>query len=130
MLKGKVTEGLGEGQYYLQIDKYNRALKRILSCEPFHGTLNLVVNIRLLHKFLKQKQKKQITGFKTKVRAFGAIDYYHVEIFKLANIENKIKALLIQPHRTSHPDNIAEIVAPYYLRDKLNLKDGDVVVVE
>jgi riboflavin kinase len=122
-LKGKVISGIGEGRYYTEqkgyVDQFNEKLGFI----PYPGTLN--VEIKYVEKnklrFLKNNNAISIDEFKTKDRTFGSVGCFRAEI-------NGVDGAIVIPLR-SHYSNILEFISPFYLREKLNLKDGDEVKI-
>ncbi|MCR4335746.1 MAG: DUF120 domain-containing protein [archaeon] len=121
-LKGKIVDGLGQGAYYVCRLQYKKVFEKLLGKEIFCGTLNLEVEPAERTRFTAAKPVV-INGFTTKERTFGGIDVWKCKA-------NNIGALAILPHRTNHPANIIEIVAPINLRKKLNLKTGAQVILE
>jgi riboflavin kinase len=117
--KGKVVTGLGEGQYYISLDGYNRQFIEKLGFEPYPGTLNLQLREPFAH---HESSAIKIAGFKDAARTFGGGKCYPVTI-------DGVRAAIIRPDRSSYPLNLVEIIAPVNLRKKLGLKDGDDVEV-
>lgn len=117
--KGRVTTGLGEGQYYISLDGYRDQFKEKLGFEPYPGTLNL----QLKEPFAQHDASAvNIAGFKDAARTFGGGKCYPVTI-------KGVRAAIIRPDRSSYPLNLVEIIAPVNLRKTLGLKDGDEVEV-
>jgi len=117
--KGRVTTGLGEGQYYISLDGYRKQFMEKLGFEPYPGTLNL----KLKEPFHQPEASAiSIVGFKDASRTFGGGKCYPVTI-------DGIKGAIIRPDRSSYPLNLMEIIAPVNLRKTLGLKDGDEVEV-
>jgi len=117
--RGRVTTGLGEGQYYISLDGYREQFLRKLGFEPYPGTLNL----QLKEPFAQNDAAAvNIVGFKDAARTFGGGRCYPVTI-------GGVKAAIIRPDRSSYPLNLVEIIAPVNLRKTLGLKDGDEVEV-
>lgn len=123
---GMVTSGIGEGKFYVQIQKYNEEFKRLLGKKPFPGTLNLVVDKDDYKEFLLARDPIKIEGFKTNERTFGWINCYRI---KLQKNNRQIDAIITIPERTSHPENVAEIIATVYLRKELNVNDNDKIEI-
>lgn len=122
-LKGKVVDGLGEGTYYTQIPQYKKQFLDLFGFEIFPGTLNLIVDPAERNVFTSTDPIK-VEGFKSKERTFGGINCWKCILNK------KEKCVAIIPHRTNHPDNVLEIVAPISLRKKLSLKTGSIIEVQ
>jgi riboflavin kinase len=117
--KGRVTTGLGEGQYYISLDGYRKQFIEKLGFEPYPGTLNL----QLKEPFAQNEASAvNIAGFKDASRTFGGGKCYPVRI-------DSVEAAIIRPDRSSYPLNLVEIIAPVNLRKTLGLKDGDEVEV-
>lgn len=121
--KGRVTAGLGEGQYYMSRKGYIEAFQRLVGFTPFPGTLNLTVDFPENEKLgeLHEGESLVIQEFAAEGRTFGA-----VKVFRAAIVS--VDCAVIMPVRSHHANTI-EVVSPLKLRDKLNLKDGDVIEV-
>ncbi|TXT64388.1 MAG: Riboflavin kinase [Promethearchaeota archaeon] len=133
LIVGEVTEGMGEGGYYVSIKGYYKQFKEKLGFEPYKGTLNLKLNEtdnKILRELINQIDPVVIEGFKTMEREYGDVHCYDVYISPLLNRKNKRKAAILDIKRTHHKENIIEILAKPYLRDYFNLKDGDKMVLK
>ena len=121
IFKGKVISGLGEGKYYTEQKGYSKQFKDKLGFNPHPGTLNVEIDNIEKNKLrlIKNYGGSLIEGFKTKDRTFGDVVCFEAKI-------NGSKGAIVLPKR-SHYSNILEFISQYYLRDKLNLKDGDEV---
>lgn len=122
MLKGIVEKGIGEGKYYMSMKQYQQQFKSKLGFDAYPGTLNLKVNKVEAMTFLSNIEPIIIDGFSTKSRTYGSLSCYKIKV-------NDINGAIIIPKRTRHEEEILEIIASIYLREKLNLKDGDVLKV-
>ncbi len=120
-LVGKVAAGLGEGEYYIKQDGYQRQFKTKLGFVPFQGTLNLKVKAEEAEKISLAPEKSfiNIDGFKTKGRSFGTVKCLSASI-------SDLDCAIVIPKR-SHYSDVIEVLAEFQLRKTLNLKDGDVV---
>jgi len=121
-LSGKVKDGLGEGKYYTTLPNYKKQFTKILGADFFPGTLNIEVYLNEKN-VLTSAEPIIIEGFKTKSRSFGAIKSWNCLLNK------KIKCIAILPERTTHKENILELISIFNLREKLNLKTGSMVEV-
>ncbi len=119
-IKGKVLSGLGEGKYYVNVSGYQKQFKEKLGKKIFPGTLNLKVNESELNAFLSSKQKIAVEGFSDSRRSFGPALLFKAKL-------NSVEGAVIVPERTNHPSNVIEFISPFFLRNKLNLKDNSVV---
>ncbi|TFG22273.1 MAG: DUF120 domain-containing protein [Promethearchaeota archaeon] len=135
LIVGEVTEGIGEGGYYVAIKGYYNQFQEKLDFLPYLGTLNLEMsdlNISLLRENLENSVPIIIDGFKDEnsERSYGNVHCYNCFISRLDDRKNKIKAAILDIERTHHKINTIEILAEPYLRDELSLKDGDKVIIE
>lgn len=135
LIVGIVTEGMKEGGYYVAIKGYYVQFKEKLGFKPFKGTLNLKLsqlNKALLRENLENRMPIIIDGFKDEnsERTYGEVKCYGCKISRLDDREHKINAAILNIERTHHEENIVEILAEPYLRDFLNLKDGDKLIIE
>lgn len=123
-IKGKVVSGLGEGRYYLDQKGYIDQFVAKLGFRPYPGTLNLEIRGPELNKLriLKAATAVPIDSFQDRERTFGAVDAWRAKL-------RDVDGAAILPKRTHHTRTL-EIIAPVYLRDKLNLQDGDELEVE
>jgi len=120
---GRVVSGIGEGRYYTEQNGYMNQFKEKLGFVPYPGTLNIEIKYieRNKLRLLKDYNTIIVDEFRDKNRTFGGVRCFKAEI-------NGVKGVIVLPMR-SHYSNILEIISPYYLRKKLDLKDGDEVKV-
>ena len=119
VVRGRVTTGLGEGQYYISLDGYRRQFNQKLGFDPFPGTLNL----KLSEPFVPPEQDAiRIEGFRDENRTFGGCKCYKVNV-------RGIRCAIIRPERTSYSPTLVEIIAPVNMRRSLGVGDGDEVEV-
>ncbi|MFQ6074379.1 MAG: DUF120 domain-containing protein, partial [Candidatus Bathyarchaeia archaeon] len=126
-LEGVLFTGLGEGAYYITRDGYRKQFIEKLGFDPYPGTLNLKLTTDYDVKTraeLESYPAIEIQGFKSETRTFGPVKCYP------AIIENKLKGAVVAALRSHYNSSVIEIIAPYYLRDKLKLKDGHKVKIE
>jgi riboflavin kinase len=123
LFKGKVVSGLGEGRYYTEQSGYVEQFNEKLGFVPFPGTLNVEIEYveRNKLRLLKDHRAINIDEFKTKNRTFGGVRCFR------ANINGSDGAIVL-PIR-SHYSNVLEFISKDFLRDKLDLKDGDGVKI-
>ncbi|AOL15650.1 riboflavin kinase [Sulfolobus sp. A20] len=126
-IKGKIISGLGEGRIFLSMEYYKTQISKLLGFEPYPGTLNVVIYDRQSIEnrlMLESSPPLLVPEYKYKDRVLGAVKLYPASV-------NSLKpAAVVIPQRTTHPKSVVEIISPYYLREKLNLKDGDEIVIE
>ena len=126
-LEGTVFTGLGEGAYYVTRDSYKKQFLEKLGFEPYPGTLNLKLTTDYDMKTraeLEVYPAIEIEGFQNDTRTFGSVKCYP------ATIENREKGALVTALRSHYDASVVEIIAPVFLRKRLELKDGHKVKAE
>ncbi|WP_148882360.1 DUF120 domain-containing protein [Thermococcus aciditolerans] len=119
---GEVISGIGEGAYYVR--QYSQLIEEYLGFKPYPGTLNIrVIFPRTVFDALCGVRPVILPGFVKDGRTFGDVKAYRVRI-------GDAEGAIVIPSRTVHPPKIAEIVAPIYLREKLNLQDGSKITIK
>jgi riboflavin kinase len=112
---------MGEGRYYTEQSGYVEQFKKKLGFVPFPGTLNVEIAYveRNKLRLLKNHSAINIEEFRTKNRTFGGVRCFRASI-------DDVDGAIVLPLR-SHYSNILEFISQVYLREKLNLDDGDQV---
>jgi riboflavin kinase len=126
-IKAKITSGLGEGRIFLSLPYYVESFKKFLGFEPYPGTLNAVIYDKnsMENRILLDASKGiVIPEHKEPNRVLGSVKAFP------ANVNSVSPAAIVIPARTTHPKSIIEVISPYFLREKLGLKDGDEIVIE
>ena len=123
IFKGKVISGLGEGRYYTEQNGYVEQFKNKLGFVPYPGTLNVEIEYieRNKLRLLKDHRAIIIEEFKTKNRTFGGVRCFRAKI-------EGVDGAIVLPLR-SHYSNVLELISSEFLRDELNLKDGDSIKI-
>lgn len=123
-IEGQVQSGLGEGRYYISRKGYIIQFQEKLGIIPYLGTLNLRVpqSSELPLRKLRSMDGIHIDGFITEDRSYGPVKLFNANI-------NGVKCAVIFPERSVYSD-VLEIISTEYLREKLNLNDGDMLAVE
>jgi len=121
--KGKVISGMGEGRYYTEQKEYVEQFKEKLGFAPYPGTLNVEIKYieRNKLRLLKSYTAITINEFKAENRTFGSVVCFRANI-------NGVDGAIVLPLR-SHYSNILELISPHFLRETLDLKDGDEVEI-
>jgi riboflavin kinase len=121
-IDGEVTTGLGKAAHFLSQDFYTREFKKNLGFIPFPGTLNVIVG---------QENIDEINDIKDSCEnlikpdeGFGAVKYIE------AVLNDEINGAIVFPAKTTHEENYLEFIAEEKLREKLDLRDGDLVSLE
>jgi CTP-dependent riboflavin kinase len=117
--KGRVIPGLGKGQFFLSLEPYCRALQRLIGAPVYPGTLNLKLG-RAEWTHLYWNANFPIEPFVQGERRFSAVRALRIEI------EGKFPGAILFPEKGLRP-GVIEIASDRYLRDALNLRDGDTV---
>lgn len=126
-LEGVVFTGLGEGAYYISREQYRKQFMEKLGFDPYPGTLNLKLTTDYDVKTRSELEAYpaiEIEGFRNENRTFGPVKCYPVII------ENKLKGALVLALRSHYNTSVIEVIAPFFLRKHLRLKDGHKVKVE
>jgi len=121
---GKLITGLGQGGYFVGLKGYKKQFRNKLNFLPYPGTLNIKVDVKTGNLVRKLPNFILIEGFSTKKKTFGGLKCSKAKID--ANGKSIVGAVIL-PFRTVHGEDIVEIIAPDYLREKMSLKDGDEV---
>ncbi len=116
-MRGKISSGLGQAQYFLTREGYSRQFAKKLGFLPFPGTLNVLLE----ESFPKEGQAIEIEGFSEEGRSFGKCKCYPIKLIS-------IDAAVVRPERSRYPPELIEVIAPVKLR-ALGLEDGDTVEI-
>ncbi|MEM3922393.1 MAG: DUF120 domain-containing protein [Nitrososphaerota archaeon] len=125
ILTGRVFTGLGEGAYYIQIPFYMRQFEEKLGFKPYPGTLNLKLIRRddvLKRALVERAARIEIEKFSDGRRSYGGARCIKARV-------GEEDAAIIFIERTHYPRDVIEILSPVCLRERLGLKDGDLLSV-
>jgi riboflavin kinase, archaea type len=117
---GKVTSGEGNGRKYLQLHWVLSQIKEKLGYTPYLGTLNLTLTP-------ESAQNRKILEETDAPKICPAEGYCAGLIFS-ASI-NGLGCAVVLPQVKGYAERLLELIAPINLREALNLKDGDSVLV-
>ena len=124
-IEGIVTSGLGEGTFFMSMEHYKKEIKNRLGFDAYPGTLNLRIEEKM--SFAKQNSFFQnpikIDGFKADNKKFGGATCYK------AKIKNINGAIIIPEINKYKNKGVIEFIANINLREKLKLKDGDIIKI-
>ena len=120
-IKGEVFVGKGEGAKFVKLPWVRKQIVEKLGFDPYLGTLNL----RLYEDGIKTKRqlKKAKPVSVSPVAGFCSGKCYK------AFLTNSLECAIIMPEVARYPADVVEIVSSTNLREKLCLKDGDIVEV-
>jgi len=121
-VKGKVFSGGGEGARFTELPWVKKQMAEKLGFIPYPGTLNIKltedkVNIKKLLKKAKAIEISPAPGF-CRGKCFQAY------------LMGNLKCAIIIPEVENYPEDVIEVIAPVNLREKFQLRDGDVIEVK
>jgi len=117
---GTVFSGGGEGKKFVDLPWFKRKIREKLGFIPYSGTLNL----RLSEESVKRKKLLEKSH---SVKVYP-VEGYNSGVLIQASI-GTLDCAVVVPEMAGYPKNVLEIIASVYLRDKLQLEDGDEVTV-
>ena len=119
-LKGKVYTGKGEGKKFVTLPWVEHQIKEKLGFAPFAGTLNIRLNREGLanKKMLTKAARIEITPEKG----------YCKGVLIKAKI-TELDCAIIIPLVEGYPTKVVEVISPFFLRQRLNLKDDSETAV-
>jgi len=123
VLHGTVSSGLKEGAFFMSLEPYLSSMRKKLGYTPFKGTFNIKADEQEAKNFIESLELINIAGFKKGIKEFGDVKCYPCQI-------KEIICTIVIPEFTRHDLNTIEIISEKELRSKLNLKDGDEVIIE
>ncbi|WXG45399.1 MAG: DUF120 domain-containing protein [Candidatus Atabeyarchaeum deiterrae] len=126
-IEGTVFSGMRDGAYYVTRDEYQKQFQEKLGFTPYPGTLNLKLRSNLdiqAKRTLDAYPGIIIEGFENGQRTFGSVKSFKVII------NDKVEGAVLLIKRTHHGENVLEIISPFYLREKLGVKDGERVTIK
>ncbi|MEM2393609.1 MAG: DUF120 domain-containing protein [Candidatus Bathyarchaeia archaeon] len=121
-ISGKIFSGAGEGARFTTLPWVRQQIEEKLGFIPYPGTLN----VRL---------SGHNVVFRKLVEKLKTIDILPVEGYCRgkcikARLMKTVECAIVLPEVEGYPEDVIEIIAPINLREKLNLKDGEIVEVE
>jgi riboflavin kinase len=119
-LAGRVFTGQGEGRKYVELSWVKQQIKEKLGLNPYPGTLNLRLDEEnVKHRVLLEKDAK--------LRLCCSEGYCTGLLFK-ASVDS-VECGVVIPQVENYPENVLEVMGPVNLKQKLRLRDGDLVTV-
>ena len=120
VLVGTVFSGSGNGKKFVCLPWVKRQIEKNLGFSPYPGTLNLHLN--------KENTKKKILL----ENANGTIIEPQIgccpgALFKACL--GSLECAIVAPKVPNYPSDVIEIISSVYLREHLNLSDGNLVTV-
>ncbi|MBO37733.1 MAG: hypothetical protein CMM75_00960 [Rhodospirillaceae bacterium] len=123
-LTGKIVTGLGKATGFTEIKWVKLAFSELLGCDPFPGTVNVVLSSK---KDLKTWKRLKASPEKS-LRPPNP-DWCNSLCYK-AKIGGRINAAIVLPEVKEYPADQLELVASVNVRETLSLEDGDAVEIE
>lgn len=146
-LRGEVSSGLGRAHVFMSQPHYQEQFREILGQTAWPGTLNITVNPEDLAAYIALRRRAgidtldaaegaramaaeldvddhelhRVRGFLRDGVSFGGASAY---LAVLSHAEVQVPCALLIPDLTRHVD-VIEVIAPVFLREHLNLHDGD-----
>ena len=129
-LRGRVTDGMGEGRHYISLPGYMTQFEDRLGYRPYPGTLNVDLDAESVRAraALETFDPVPIDGFEDDDRTYGPAICYPATV-ETADDRMYETTHVIAPERTHHDEDQLEVIAPDRLRDALDLRDDDLLVV-
>jgi len=121
-VKGRVFSGDGKGARFIKLPWVREQIIEKLGFIPYPGTLNIKISedIGELKESLKRTKEIEISPAKGFCRG---------RCFKACFMDN-IKCAIIIPEVENYPEDVIEVIASINLREKFQLKDGDMTEVK
>jgi len=122
-VRGKVLSGKGEGRVFSELEWAKRQFFEKLGFHPVPGTLNIRLEEVTNLEILSFGRSKALAIEPPNKRFCSGIVFPAV-------IEGKVKGAVLIPQVPDYDPSLLELIAPVNLRELLDLREGDVVVVE
>jgi riboflavin kinase, archaea type len=118
--EGTVFSGQGRGKKFVQLPWFKQQVEEKLGFSPYPGTLNLF----LIGKNVENRRLLEVSdGLMIKPQT----GYYSGVMF-IATIDT-LECAVVIPIMPNYPNDVLEVIAPIYLREKLKLVDGSLAAV-
>ena len=129
VIRGTVTDGLGRGQEFIQLEGYASQFRDQLGYEPYAGTLNVtIVDDAPTHSHLQALSGIGIDSWSDDEKTYGTATCHPARI-ETENGDAYEPVHVLVPERTDHDNDQLELVGPVRFRDTLGLSDGDLITI-
>jgi riboflavin kinase len=118
--EGTAFSGHGRGKKFVELPWFKQQVEEKLGFSPYPGTLNLF----LTGKNVENRRLLEVSGGLTVKPQTG---YYSGIMFR-AKID-ALECAVVIPIMPNYPNDVLEVIAPIYLREKLKLVDGNLAIV-
>ncbi len=127
VLRGRLVDGLGEGQRFTALDWVRRRFRDLVGIDPHPGTVNLRVEAAGdLEALARLRSAPGITI--PPESGFCAATAYRVAIQRPGG-GHAVPAAIVVPHVPGYPGDQVELVAAVHVRTALALSTGDTVTM-
>jgi riboflavin kinase, archaea type len=119
-LEGTVFSGRGKGRKFMGYSWVRQQIEAQLGFSPYPGTLNLQLNLASI------RRKPQLANAKS----YPIVP--EEGFYPGALVEAKVgwtAVAIVLPKVPGYPSDVLELIAPFCLRDRFDLKDGSTVTV-
>ena len=117
---GMVFTGQGEGRKYVELEWVKQQVKEKLGFDPYPGTLNLRLN--------EENVKRRVLVERSAELRLCHSEGYCTGLLFEASLDGESCGVVI-PQVEEYPKNVLELMASVNLKQKLQLRDGDLVTV-
>ena len=122
-INGALATGLGQATGFTSLDWAREAFRDRLGIDPFPGTVNVI-----LTSDPERAAWRRIKSWPGIVLPPPRPDWCNSRCYH-ARINTRIDAAIVLPEIDSYPVDQIELIAAVAVRETLNLKDGDPVVI-
>ena len=122
-IQGTWVKGLGKAGQFLSHPQYVKQFTQGLGFTPFPGTLNLEVAKEKMDELKLTAENVYVFGFTENGKNFGGVNCFPCKV-------NGLPGAVVIPDKSTHPENVMEVIAQEGLVEKFKLKVGDTVTVE
>ncbi len=116
--------GPGRGRYFVSLPIYYLLFTEILNEEPYPGTLNVEVNTPVsdIERLCRPQLVRNVLF---EGRLYGGFRYWIGSIGR--DGATAADVVVVRPNLSKHHEGVLEVVSSKYLRELLNVRDGDYV---
>lgn len=121
---GILSEGRGEGAYFLGLDGYLNQIEKKFGFTPFPGTFNIRVEKDTMLQLASIASSACITlqGFRKNGKIMGNVNCLFCKI-------EEVEGVVVIPEKKYYND-VIEVMAPVCLRKALSRRTGDEIIIE
>lgn len=122
-ITGRIVSGVKKGAFFTQLDWVQQQCQKKLGFKPYPGTLNLEIAQETMPivEALLEREGIQL------VPPDGNFSTGHVYPVSVMGVSGALVATAM--NESVHGQNIIEIIAPISLKEALDVKDGDEIML-